>query len=229
MIDRFKRFFRQQSAPVTVGALIALGAAYIIGGFVPRAAGILAFDTNSPYSWLNWLTYPLAVVWNDPLSVVLSGLWLYMMGSSLEARWGGRRYGYILAASVPAASLPLLLGSLLTGRSVTLAGVALPLAVVTVLWCLTNPEGVILLGFLLPIPVKVFLLIEVVLIYLYAAGSYGHLMGLFALGGPALAYLYHRRFGPDRKWRAAVRYSNRRYERCERTKTRGNNRLRRLK
>lgn len=224
MFQEIERFFRRQQAPVTAGVLIAMGAAFIVGHLLPRAALAAALVSPGPGIPWGWLTYPMAAAFSDPFSIVLSGLWFYLAGGNLEIRWGRRDYAQVLLLAVPACSLPMLLGSVLLGKPLFLAGIWLPLACITVLWCLANPGGLVMLGFILPIPARIFLLLEYLLVYFYAAMSYGYLMGLFALGGPGLAYLYARRFGPDRKWLNAVRYSGRRKAGPERR-----SRLRRIK
>ena len=194
---------------MTTGVLVLLGISFVTRLFLPGLTG-LSILLNPGGHWWGLLTYPLAEI--SPLALVLGGLWLYLAGGQLERWWGGRRYGLALAVSGPLSALTLALGSVLLGQPIALAGMALPLASLTVAWCINNRDGVIAYGFVLPIPVRIFLWLDLLLIYLYTAVSFGPLMGLFALGGPGIAYLYANRQGPERKWRAAVRRSRQKHD-----------------
>ncbi|MGE5552274.1 MAG: rhomboid family intramembrane serine protease [Bacteroidota bacterium] len=190
--------------PVTTFTLIAIGLSFLSRLFVPGLTISLTFAEPGG-KWWGFLTYPLADL--SPFAVVFGGFWLYVAGGALERRWGSRRYACILATIIPLSSLPLLLGARLLGMPVVLAGLSLPLAGLTVAWCMMHRDATVLYGFVLPIPAKTLLWLELILVYLLAAVTYGPILGAFALTGPGLVYLYSERTAPDRKWRRAVHRS----------------------
>ena len=159
--------------------------------------------------WWTFFTYPLAA---DPLGLVLAGFWLYLAGNDIEARWGRLHYGLFLAISVPLCSLPLLLGASVFHLPLILAGPFLPLACLTVAWCVGRLDGLVLLGFLLPIPTRVLLVLEFILVFVFSAMIMPPLLALLALAGPGLSYLYARRGGPDAKILSAIRRSREKYD-----------------
>ena len=187
-------------------ALLALDCLLTIFGFPLFARAAMVYPGGG---WWTLLTYPLAA---DPLGLVLAGFWLYLAGNDIEARWGRLHYGLFLAISVPLCSLPLLLGASVFHLPLILAGPFLPLACLTVAWCVGRLDGLVLLGFLLPIPTRVLLVLEFILVFVFSAMIMPPLLALLALAGPGLSYLYARRGGPDAKILSAIRRSREKYD-----------------
>ena len=77
---------------------------------------------------------------------------------------------------------------MLTGRYVLLAGVALPLASIVVIWATMNPSEVLLAYFVIPIQARWLGLIILVL----TVFSFPPPLGIFALAGPAVAVWFLR-------------------------------------
>lgn len=202
-----RRFVSRSRAPLTIFLLILLGFFFLLRLFFPQILEDLVFLFPHGRPW-GFLSYMLAG--SGPLEAILGGLWLYLAGTSMERRWGGGWYGLLWLGVVLGPSLGLAGASLVTGQGIMLNGLALPLAGLTVAWCLTFPEGTVLFGFILPVSTRIFLWLDLLLAFSYIAILFGPLAGVFALAGPGLAYLCVM-WGPERKWHAAVRYSRRRY------------------
>ena len=193
-----------QRTPLTTAILVLIALdclASAFGHYVFPAA-----RSDSLRDWWSFITYPL---YGNPISLVFSGLWLYLAIADLERRWGSLRYGLFLAAAVPLSALPLLLGAAAFGSAITVAGPLLPLACLTVVWCLGRMDGVVLYSFLIPIPVKVLLILECILVYLLTALDVHPLLAILSLAGPGLSYLYGVYLYPVDKYRTAAKRSRR--------------------
>ena len=212
-----------QRTPLTTAILVLIALdclASAFGHYVFPAA-----RSDSLRDWWSFITYPL---YGNPISLVLSGLWLYLAIADLERRWGSLRYGLFLAAAVPLSALPLLLGAAAFGSAITVAGPLLPLACLTVVWCLGRLDGVVLYGFLIPIPVKILLVLEFILVYLLTVLSTGQpFLSTLALAGPGLSCLYGAYLYPQDKYRAAAKRSLR--KRAPQRRSRHRSRLRIVK
>lgn len=154
----------------------------------------LAFETPAvlvkPWSLL---TYPLIPA--DIISLLLSCYWLWIVGGMLERSWTSRRFlpyvaGITLITSVSLAVGNLLLSAIGTVPPVGMNGLWMPLAALTVSWCLLNPDQIVLMGFVLPIKGRYLMWGVVALTYFIFAGFGGPWLALFALAGIGSAYLY---------------------------------------
>lgn len=98
-------------------------------------------------------TYPLMTTCGA-MCVLFYCLMLWWFGGSLERSWGSRIYAwfFLIISGISAASV--FVGSLITGAPVTLLGVGMPIAAITVAWAALNPEATILLYFVLPAKAK---------------------------------------------------------------------------
>jgi hypothetical protein len=86
-------------------------------------------------------------------------------------------------------ALGLWAGSILINLPVSLVGLWLPLAGVTIAWAMMNPEQQILFFFIIPMKLKYLALLDVALV-LISYGQIHLLLGLFALLGCAFSYWY---------------------------------------
>ncbi len=175
--------------PITWALIIANGLTFLLGfmgsGFLQSA---LVFGTGT-FLQQPWtlLTYPL-VARDHILWVLLSAYILWLFGGSLERAWGSRQYAVFLALVTVTSALGLEVGSILTGGFVQLAGVALPLASIVVVWATMNPSEVLLAYFVIPIQARWLGLIVLVL----TVFSFPFPLGIFALAGPAVAVWFLR-------------------------------------
>ena len=103
--------------------------------------------------WRPWtlLTYPLVSF--DIIGVIFYGFWLFFVGGSLERSWGTRFYATYFFALAVISALGLTAGSFLVQIPVLVTN-WLPLAAITLTWCLLNPNEVIRFNFLFPIQAK---------------------------------------------------------------------------
>ena len=173
---------------------------YVVKGF--PWWGWLEFSTFNSWGrpW-TLITYPLIIY--DPLALLFSGYWLWIVGGSLERAWSSRAFlSFFIAVSLTT-SLFVWLGSqllqilgfgILEGVHAHLSGLWMPLAALTVSWCLLNPEQVVLLGCILPVQGRHLMWATIVLTYILFVMSFGApWLGFFALSGVASAYFYTRR------------------------------------
>ncbi len=175
--------------PVTWALIIANGLTFLLG-FIGSGSlqNALVFGTGT-FLQQPWtlLTYPL-VAGGQIIWVLLSAYILWLFGGSLERAWGSRQYVVFLALVTVTSALGIEVGSMLTGRYVLLAGVALPLASIVVIWATMNQSEVLLAYFVIPIQARWLGLIILVL----TVFSFPPPLGIFALAGPAVAVWFLR-------------------------------------
>ena len=140
--------------------------------------------SDTPWSIL---TYPLigagGIVW-----VLLGGYMMWLFGGSLERAWGAVDYVRFLVLVTAVTAGGLWIGAALLGRPASLAGLGMPLAAATVAWAAINPSERLLLYFVLPIEARWLAIGAAVLVFF----SFSFPLGLFALGGCAVAWWYVR-------------------------------------
>ncbi len=201
---RLRAFLWRSEEPVT-RTLIAINlltflvffmAVYFVGAGNPW--GWLVFSNVVPWQ-RPWTFLSYALVTYDPLSLIFSGYWLWIVGGTLERSWGSRTFFHFFFGVGLATSLGLWVGSALLplvglGSLVYLSGLWMPLAGLTVAWCLLNPEQIVLLGFVLPIKGRHLMWVTVALTYfLFAMGHGNGWLAFFALSGVGVAYGYTKR------------------------------------
>lgn len=152
----------------------------------------LAFTTVEVIS-MPWtlFTYPLLGAGAGVISLLFSAYWLWWAGGSLERSWGSRTFALYFFLTSAATALALFVGTLLTHIPVSLIGLWLPIAGVTVAFAMINPEQQILFFFIIPLKLKYLALIDAVIV-LVSYGSMNPLLGLLALTGCAISYRYVR-------------------------------------
>ncbi len=199
-LDNLRDFVRRGGTPVTLALLAANIATFLAGFFSPRIAlPFLAnygvFDlSNVVHAPWTLLTYPLVSSPAFSIMLVISWVFLWLTGGSLERGWGSARFAVFFFAVTLASSLSLLAGGLLLHRPIMpLNDVFLPLTGLIVAFCMLNPEQQIRVYFF---PVRARYLAVGVTAYTYFIYgnpyALGPILGLFALGGIAAAYLYVR-------------------------------------
>jgi len=178
------------------GLLIAYAAGFLLLFFGAPMAALLAFDLQG-LRWLRawtWLTYPFVV--GDPLTLLLQGYWLYVVGGSLERSWGSRRFAVVFLALSVIAALAFIPAYALFQRPPALAGLMLPNSALTVAWAALDPDMELLLFGAVRLRLKLLALIDVLLVYFFYGLTYnplGPVIALFTLAAPAAAWLYVRR------------------------------------
>lgn len=130
--------------PLTAGLLVSLAVFFVAGWLVPggvlvQALGFFSAEALSqPWTFLTfpWSPMPPGAIF----FVILAGLWLWQMGSSLEYEKGWKT---IAAIWLGASFVTALLMTLFAGAigPVGLAGPWLPVSALTVYWCALVPKG----------------------------------------------------------------------------------------
>ena len=209
-IDNLRDFAMRGGAPVTM-ALLGVNVVTFLAAFFSPFAGFflqtkMVFDlTNFFHAPWTLLTYPLVSMPPFSLMLIVTWVFFWLSGSSLERSWGSQRYALFFFGVTLFSSLSFLLGGLLLRRDILpLNDLFLPLTGLIVAFCLLNKEQQIMVYFF-PVRAK-YLAIGVTLWTYFTYGSMlGPILGLFALGGILAAVLYVS-FG--RSWNNVGFYSS---------------------
>jgi membrane associated rhomboid family serine protease len=201
-LDDFLSAWLRSGYPLTMALIAANFLVLLLASFRLPVGEYLALQL--PLGLLRpWtlLTYPLVTL--GVLGMLFHAIWLYFVGGFLERAWGTRFFATYYAAMTVISALGLTLGAFLL-RVPVRADAWLPIAALTIAFCLINPHEIIRFWFILPIPARWIAIIEVVIIFFSYAG-YHPLMGFFALTGCAASYLWVR----NRAWSDAAHYTPR--------------------
>ncbi len=193
----FGRGLPPQPGGVGWGTWSLLGIAaipYLIAWLFLRGSliDIFALDASSiartPWAFI---TFPLASSGApaEIISILFTCLWGYWIGRSLEKDTGSGLLLGIFGVLTLASSTAWVLGSMAVNGSPLLAGVYLPMAALTIIWAMRNPEHTILLMMIVPVKAK-YLAVITAIVTLFTAGGPSPLMGVFALLPLLLAFLY---------------------------------------
>ncbi len=198
-MDGLRNFVTRGGIPVTMTLLFISIMTFFNAFFSPNIAApflfrYLLFNAGSIVA-APWtvLTYPLF----EPsvLTLLISGVFFWLSGGSLERSWGSSRYAGFLAGVTAITALSMLLGGVIFHQvPPTLSGLNLPLGAVIMAFCMLNPEQTFRFYFF-PLKAKYIAIIVAVMTLL----SYGPIFGVFACGG-LLAALIYVRYG--RSWAA---------------------------
>jgi len=200
--DRDRYTWQIGDYPLTK-VIIALNALTFLAGLLrlPIMEWLAFYAPSSLARPWTILTYPL--ISSDIFGLLFYGLWLYFVGSSLERSWGTRFYGLYFAAmaAITASGMSLGAALLLHGSAFPIQP-TMPLAALTVAFCMLNPDLEIRLWGIIPILAK-WLAVGEVLILFFVHFSIHPLMGFFALSGCAASFLWVR----TRAWGGVQLYS----------------------
>ena len=171
-------------ATVAVSILVPLS-----GQFGANIERLLAFNPDGLREWRIWTLATYTFLNPDPFMLIFAGLGLWMMGGSLEAMWGPRRFVTLhfassilaaLATAVVAIFSPAVASSYYYGNWTVLEALAAAFAVAL-------PSAQIFLYF---VPVEARLLLPIsaaiTLLYMIFRGWHPYLPQLFGLGAGAL-------------------------------------------
>ncbi len=189
--DKITYWLFQDRIPVVKLVIVANILTFLMMAIfrVAQVQQFLAFSADRVFV-MPWtlFTYPLLGV-GGVLALLFGGYWLWMAGGSLERSWGSKTFGLYFFLMSAVTALSLFVGSMLTGRAVSLEGLWLPIAGVTVAFAMLNPEQVILFFFILPLKLKYLALIDAAIVLVQYGGMHP-LLGLFALAGCGASYWY---------------------------------------
>jgi GlpG protein len=145
--------FGRQARPATIGLAVACLAGYVAAwGSTGALAGWLGLNTASPTAW-GVATYPFTGDGNgrDLFLFLISLLWLFWIGGSLEPEIGkGKLVGLFMASAI-LGGMSLILASNTLGGGLLLTGPALALASLTVAWGVRHKQAKVLLWGILPL------------------------------------------------------------------------------
>lgn len=193
-VERIRYWFVVDRIPLTkiliVSSIITfiLTALFIKNGLLEN---LLAYNpVGIVFRLWTLFTYPIVSDNPNQIFFMLFALyWLWVAGGSLERSWGTSRYAFFFFTMCAISALGLLVGGIVTGAMLGLAGLWLPLAGLTVAFAMKNPEQQILFFMIVPLKLKYLALLDVVLVLI----NYGQahlLLGIFALAGCAYSYWY---------------------------------------
>ena len=172
--------------PVTRGALVVVGAGYLLTLAAPASAVWLALSPAAVLAGEVWRIVTYAVVEASIVSVLFDILLTWSFGSEIEPRWGSRRFAlFLLGATAVAGGLGLLVGG---GVGLTPTLLALIFA-----WMLEGPSQRLSFFGVLPMTRLGFAVLALVLVVfseLQASRSLARLV--FVLGGLPVAWLFVR-------------------------------------
>lgn len=195
--------FSLRSIPVVRGLLIGMAGVFLLYFLVYPLRFVLpqllAFQAApGSLDWLlrpwTWFLYPLLVL--DPIALLLSGYMLYVGGGVLERSWGSRNFLVLFLIFNLITALAFVPAAYLFGLSFTVAGMWLPVATLWIAWAAMDPELELHLWGAIPVKLKYIGFVDAALVYFsygLSTGPWGPIVGLFALAGPAAAFLYVRK------------------------------------
>lgn len=223
---KFIRFINEGAIPFTKSILVLSGLSFILtllldGLNLFNLSGFLVLiPAKLPGFFWTLLTYPL--VNPDFFTLILSGLWLWFVGGSLERTWGTRMYGFFF-----------ILVTLVTGGAMGLAaiitkvagypiiGLWLPLVGITWAWAAVYPEREVMIWGVFPVKALWLAWIDAGMTF-FNYFRINLFVALAAISGIILVYL----FGDRDKLGRGIRYRSQRRELNPKTKR---NRLRIIK
>lgn len=178
--------FSTQDTPLTFGLIAANFITLVLITFRALDPSWLVLSVPGAFSrpW-TLLTYPLVSF--GIFSLLFYGLWLYFIGSALERAWGTFNYAIFFVVVTVVSGISMEIGALITHQILFIDN-WLPLAGVTLAFCLLMPyETIILLIF--PIQARWLGLLEMVIVFFTYAG-HSPLLGFFALAGCGVAWVW---------------------------------------
>lgn len=217
------RFINEGAIPVTKSILVLSGLSFmlnlLLGGLnIVNVSSLLALvPANLPGFFWTFLTYPLVSSLNfDFLTLILSGLWLWFVGGSLERTWGTRVFGFFLIMVTLVTGGAMALVEIVTKiASYPIIGLWLPLVGITWAWAAVYPEREVMIWGIFPVKALWLAWINVGLTF-FTYLRVNLLLALAAISGIILVYL----FGDTGKLGRGLRYRS--WRREERPKSRRN-------
>jgi len=215
-LDQLKDFAMRGGAPVTL-ALLGVNIAAFLAAFFFRPVVMPFLETEVAFNLSNvfhapWtlLTYPLISVPPFSFWLVITWVFFWLSGSSLERSWGSLRYLLFFFGVTLFSSLSLLMGGLALRRDILpLNDLFLPLTGLIVAFCMLNKEQQITVYFF-PMRAKYIAIGATLWTYFNYGTLLGPVLGLYALGGIFSAVMYVR-FG--RSWANTGSYNAPHYPR----------------
>jgi len=199
-LDNLKDFMTRGGIPVTMTLLCVNVVTFLAAFFsqetvMPFLQSEMAFNlSNFFHAPWTLFTYPLIALPPFSLRLVITWVFFWLSGGSLERSWGSQRYALFFLFVTLFTSASLLGGGLILRQDTPpLDDIFLPLTGLLVAFCMLNPEQEVGI-FLLPVRIRAkYVAIGITLWTYFSYGSMlGPKLGFFALGGILAAFLYVR-------------------------------------
>lgn len=198
-----RNIFRDNPVTVVILGLLVLG--FLATLIAPAdTLGLLAYiPFHLPNMISGVVTFPFA--FSDILSLLFGGYALWLFGASLERSWGARLYITFIVLANAGMVFLWTAGALLNGHVSGVVSGPWPMVFsIIVGWAWLNPEENIIF-FILPMKAKWLGWLDIVILFFSfplshgASGGWVLLLGFFAMGGVAVAYLFAK-FRRDWVW-----------------------------
>ncbi len=188
----FRLQARTHGVPATAAIIALMATCFVLSWFgLAILYSGLALEVRSVFSqpW-TMLTYPFASPGaTHVLFFVLTCLWLWSFGGSVERDLGSARFVLAWIVLTLLFSIVFVAASGVIEVPLRISEAGLPTAAMTMIWCARNPETQILLLFILPIKGKwLALLTSAIVLFSYGAGY--PLVGAIALLPLAVAWAF---------------------------------------
>ena len=127
--------------------------------------GFLAMDAAAVLRGQIWrlVTYVLIPVGGTPLSVLLSLIFYYWLGESMERLWGSAKFTFYYVSGTLLSALASILALFLDGYAFRLYGAVYVNAALFFAFALTYPEAMVRLFYIIPVKMKWLAILEAVL------------------------------------------------------------------
>ncbi|MEO6909060.1 MAG: DUF1751 domain-containing protein, partial [Abditibacteriaceae bacterium] len=182
--------FSTQDTPLTWALIAANFTTLVLITFHMIDPSWLVLSVPGAFSrpW-TFITYPLVSF--GIIGMLFYGFWLYFIGSALERAWGTVNYAVFFVVVSVVSGVAMEIGTLITHIHSVPINNWLPLAGVTLAFCLLMPEETIYLLFF-PIKAKWLGWLEMVIVF-FTYGGISPLLGFFALAGCGVAWIWINR------------------------------------
>ena len=183
-IDRFCALHPRWGIPGLMRYIVAANAVIYIFSMFDRSGLLLStlmMDASAVLHGQLWriVTFVLIPTGSQPFSVLLSLMFYYWLGESMERLWGSAKFTFYYVSGMLLSVLAAILVLFVDGLAVPLAGAGYVNSALFFAYALTYPETVVRLFFILPIKMKWLAMIEAV--FYAAAVVLGITAGLWGL------------------------------------------------
>ena len=170
-IDRFCALHPRLGIPNLMRFIVAANAIIYIFSMFDRSGLLLETLAMNPYSVLHgqvWriVTFVLIPISGRPWQVLLSLLFYYWLGESMERLWGSTKFTVYYVSGMLLSVLASFLALLLDGGAIPLYGAGYVNAALFFAYALTYPEAIVRIFYIIPVKMKWLAILEAVL---YAA------------------------------------------------------------
>lgn len=158
-IERFCATHPKLAIPGLMRYIVISNALVYIVSMFDRSGlllGLLAMDAASVLRGQIWrlATYVLIPTGGSPLSVLLSLIFYYWLGESMERLWGSAKFTFYYVSGMLLSALASILAFFLDGYAVPLYGALYVNAALFFAFALTYPEAMVRLFYIIPVKMK---------------------------------------------------------------------------